>query len=61
MQTSDLIGTQEAAAILGVSHRTVKRLAQKGKLAHAVKMPGETGAYLFNRADVEALAAEAAA
>lgn len=60
----DLIGTADAAKILGVSERTAKRLASSGRLPAAVKMPGETGAYLFRRSDVERMrdmrAAEAA-
>jgi hypothetical protein len=55
---TDLIGTVEAATILGKSPRTVKRLAFTGKLPAALKMTGDTGAYLFHRADVERLAAE---
>lgn len=50
----DLIGTAEAARVLGVTQRTAKRLAQRGELRFVVKMPGDTGAYLFNRLDVEA-------
>jgi len=53
---SDLIGTAEAAEILGWSRAKTKREAQAGRLPHAVKMPGETGAYLFRRRDVERLA-----
>jgi excisionase family DNA binding protein len=53
--TDDLIGTAEAAELLGVSLPTIKRKAQNGLLPVAHKMPGETGAYLFHRADVEAL------
>lgn len=51
----DLIGTADAAEILGVSVRTVKRLAKIGELRHAMKMGGDTGAYLFLRGDVERL------
>lgn len=57
----DLIGTVEAATILDKSPRTVKRFAFSGKLPPALKMSGDTGAYLFHRADVERLAAELAA
>jgi len=51
---NDLIGTDEAAQLLGVSKPTVKRRARAGLLTVAVKMPGQTGAYLFHRADIEA-------
>ncbi len=53
--TPDLVGTVESAEILGVSSRTVKRYALTGELAPVTKMPGDTGAYLFHRADVEQL------
>lgn len=53
-----LIGTAEAARILGgVSHRTVHRLVESGDLTPAMTAPGgPSGAFLFNRADVERLA-----
>lgn len=53
MPEPDLVGTVEAAEILGVSLATIKRLASKGDLPHVVKMRGGTGAYLFDRAVVE--------
>lgn len=55
---TDLIGTVEAAEILGTSPRSVKRFAAEGTLRHQQKMPGITGAYLFARRDVERLAAK---
>ena len=62
MQTADLVNTAQALPILGKkSPSTITRLVQAGKLTPAVKLPGRRGAYLFNRADVEALAAERAA
>lgn len=61
MPSNDLIGTADAAAILQRSQRTVKRLAKSGKLEPAVKMTGDTGAYLFERSTVEAFAKQAAA
>lgn len=51
-----LAGVTEAAAILGWSRAKVKRAAISGELPHAMKMPGETGAYLFHRAVVEMVA-----
>jgi excisionase family DNA binding protein len=53
MSALDLIGTADAAEILGVSSRTVKRLARAGELPYTIKMPGDTGAYMFLRRDVE--------
>ena len=53
---ADLIGSTEAARILGKSPRTVHRLVQSGSLKPAAIAPGGyAGAYLFHRADVEAL------
>jgi excisionase family DNA binding protein len=55
MQThSDLIGTAEACEILGKDRATVTRWVEKGKLT-SHKMPGRTGAHLFDRQEVEAL------
>ena len=53
-------GVAEAAAILRTDRRTILRLIKRGELT-AHKMPGHTGAWLINRADVEALATERAA
>jgi excisionase family DNA binding protein len=55
-QTDDLIGSAEAARILGKSPRTIHRLVDSGTLTPAVVAPGGfAGAFLFRRADVEAL------
>lgn len=56
MTSADLIGTSEAATILNVSNRTVKRMAKDERLPYVLKMTGDTGAYLFKRSDVEKLA-----
>lgn len=50
----------EVARVLGRSVRTVHRLVEDGVLP-AMKLPGETGAYLFDPKDVEALAKQRAA
>lgn len=60
--TPDLIGTAEAAGILGKSPRTVHRMVESGVLTPVVIAPGgAAGAYLFARADVERVKAGAAA
>lgn len=60
-EPQDLIGSVEAGRILGRSPRTVHRLVESGDLTPAMKAPGGfAGIYLFNRADVEALAEAAA-
>ena len=53
----DLIGTTEAVRILGVHPSTITRWVKANKLTAAGKLDGTNGALLFNRADVEALAA----
>ena len=55
----NLIGCVETARLLKCSRATVQRRALSGELTPAHRGPGKTGAYLFERADVEALAAEA--
>lgn len=52
----DLIGTVEAAEVLGVERSVLTRWVQTGRLPEAIKLPGATGARLFRRSDVEALA-----
>ena len=58
---NQLLGVSEAAKVVGVSERTIKRLAKDGVLPHAMKLKGANGAYLFAPEAVEALAAERAA
>ena len=57
----DLVATIEAAEILGKHVRTVHRLVADGLLVPATKVPGKTGAYMFRRSDVEALARQVGA
>lgn len=57
----DLVGSQEACRILGKDRATLSRWVALGRLTPAVQLPGKTGAFLFNRVDVEALAKETAA
>ena len=54
-QSAHLLSTAQVAVMLGKSTATVKRMALAGTLPPAIKLPGETGAYLFDRADVERL------
>lgn len=59
--THNLIGTAEAAQMLGKSHRTVHRLVESGQLVPALTAPGGfKGAFLFKREDVERLMEPAA-
>lgn len=59
METNDdLLATAEAAKRLGRSVPTVNRWAAEGRLTIAHKLPGPNGAHLFDRLEVERLAAE---
>ena len=58
MTNTDLIGSTEAARLLGKSPRTIHRMVAAGTLSPAVIAPGgRAGSYLFDRADLEALTA----
>jgi len=58
MPTSTPIPTATVAVRLGLDRRKVVRMVQSGELKPVQKLPGETGAYLFDPADVDALAAQ---
>ena len=52
--TEHLIGTAEAAQVLGKSTRTIYRMVNAGILTPALVAPGgRAGSYLFDRADIE--------
>ena len=55
MLATDTMSTVQAAEHLGVSPRTVQRLVISGELEPLAKLPGKTGAYLFDAAVVRAL------
>jgi DNA-binding transcriptional MerR regulator len=56
-----IVGTAEAADLIGVSVRTIHRCVAKGNLHPITKLGGLRGAYLFHAADVLALRTERAA
>lgn len=56
-----LVTTAQAAEILGKPIGTVNRWVIEGRLPTAAQLPGRTGARLYRRADVEALAKSVAA
>lgn len=45
--------SSQAASQLGTTTRYIATLVQRGKLEPAGKLPGKTGAYLFDAAEVE--------
>lgn len=58
---TDLVAVSEVAALLGKSVRTVHRMIQAGELKPVMKIGGGTGAYLFQRAEIEAAIEQRAA
>lgn len=50
---ADLLTSPEVAEALGTTIRTVQRMAKRGRLPVAQKLPGEKGAYLFSREVIE--------
>jgi len=60
-QRLNIIGVQEAAELLNVSPATLKRQALAGTISTVTKLPGRTGAYLFNRDDLIAATETSAA
>lgn len=55
------IYTADVAKILGVSVRTVHRMAESGDLPFEVKVPGPRGAYVFDEDAIKAHATKAEA
>lgn len=60
-KNEQLLPTKQVAELLRVDVRTVHRMAEDGRLPPALKLPGTTGAWLFERADVERIADQRAA
>lgn len=58
MTQTEIIGTAEAARLLGVSPVTITRWAADGTLPPAGKLAGKNGAFLFTRATIETKLAE---
>lgn len=60
MQTDSMtpMGTTEASERLGVSRDSLVRMIATGTIKKATKMPGVSGAWLFDRAEIEHLAAQ---
>jgi DNA-binding transcriptional MerR regulator len=51
-----LIGSVEAADILGVAPATITRWVAKGTITPAAKGPGQTGPFLFSLTEIVRLA-----
>lgn len=61
VHNDDLIGSLDAARLCGVDRATFNRWAADGEIAPVVAFPGRTGARLYGRATVLALAAQKSA
>lgn len=57
----ELIGTVEAADLIGVNRSTISHWIAKGRIEPAQKLPGKTGVLLFTRSEVERVRDEYAA
>lgn len=60
MGINTLIGSAEAAQLLGMSSTTFNRRVLAGYIPAVQKLPGSKGAWVFDRAEIERLAAEEA-
>lgn len=62
MQTDSMtpMGSAEASERLGVSRDSLVRMIAAGTITKTTKMPGASGAWLFDRDEIEQLAAELA-
>jgi hypothetical protein len=56
----ELIGTKEAAELIGESVKNTIRRVEAGALMPVKKLPGLRGAYIFDRADIVAIRDERA-
>lgn len=53
-----LLGSAEVCERLGIDRSTLTRWVQLGKAEPAMRLPGNTGAFLFTPAEVDRLVAE---
>lgn len=53
IQAMALVTAREVVDQRGVSHRTLLRMIEADEITPAQKLPGDTGAYLFEPAEVE--------
>jgi predicted site-specific integrase-resolvase len=61
MVNGELIGSKAASGLLEIDRSTFAKWVKQGKIQPALRLEGTTGAMLFRKEDVEALAAERAA
>ena len=56
--TTNLLTTAEVAKRVDRDRSVILRLVEAGRLTPAMKLPGKTGAHLFDPVEVDRLAAE---
>jgi predicted site-specific integrase-resolvase len=59
MSATQPIGSKDTCTMLGIDRSTLSRWVAAGKLKPVTQLPGKNGAFVFRRADVEALREEA--
>lgn len=57
MSTNTLVGAEAAARRLGLSRSGFNKAVQEGRIPVAARL-GKRGTYVFDRAEIEAIAAE---
>lgn len=60
MSNDDIIGSRQAAELMGMSVSHFTRNVRAGNIEPAHKLPGLRGAYMFDRALIERMAKETA-
>ncbi len=53
---NDIIGSTEACTILKIDKATISRWVAAGRITPVAKLPRKNGAFLFARADIDAIA-----
>jgi len=53
MPNPDLLSTTQACEVIGIERSTVSRWVQQGLMQPTLKLPSQTGAFLFDVAEVE--------
>ena len=52
---TELMTASEVAEAFGRDTRTISRWTREGRLTPTTKLPGQTGAYIYDRAEIEKL------
>jgi predicted site-specific integrase-resolvase len=60
MVSTELVGSAEACEAIGVDRSTLIRWVKAGKATAVQRLPGQTGVYLFEPAEIARLVAEQA-